>query len=140
MTYNSSNYSMCNVSAGSAGAANASACPFYVNDTEWPLEKIVSMIVPVFFGIIGLIGLMGNALVIIGKWISSTKHSKYSIAQMNGHADPFNQLEYFRSICAKVVTSNRFHISKIHETNFPISQWSQPTSKCDQQPIYWSLI
>lgn len=63
---------MCNTSAGSI--ANLSACPFYVNDTEWPLERIVSMIVPVFFGIIGLIGLMGNALVIIGKWILNFKH------------------------------------------------------------------
>lgn len=35
-------------------------------DTEWPLERVVSMVVPVCFGIIGLGGLMGNALVILG--------------------------------------------------------------------------
>lgn len=65
MTYNSTNYSMCNSSAGVA--ADASACAVNGTETDWPLERIVSMIVPVFFGIIGLIGLMGNALVIIGK-------------------------------------------------------------------------
>lgn len=36
-------------------------------ESEWPLERVVSTVVPVFFGIIGLIGLMGNALVIVGK-------------------------------------------------------------------------
>lgn len=34
---------------------------------NWPLERIVSIIVPVFFGIIGFAGLLGNALVILGK-------------------------------------------------------------------------
>lgn len=33
----------------------------------WPLERVVSIIVPVFFGIIGFAGLLGNALVILGK-------------------------------------------------------------------------
>ena len=32
------------------------------------IEKIVSMMVPVFFGIIGLAGLIGNGLVVLGKW------------------------------------------------------------------------
>lgn len=60
---------MCNTSAAAIGNnVNLSACPYFVNDTEWPLERIVSMVVPVFFGIIGLIGLMGNALVIIGEF------------------------------------------------------------------------
>lgn len=68
MTHNISNISMCNSSGATTGNANLSACPFYTNDTEWPLERIVSMVVPVFFGIIGLIGLMGNALVIIGEF------------------------------------------------------------------------
>ncbi|XP_055374801.1 allatostatin-A receptor [Condylostylus longicornis] len=31
----------------------------------WSVEKVVSMVVPVFFGIIGLAGLLGNALVIL---------------------------------------------------------------------------
>lgn len=34
---------------------------------DWPLERVVSIIVPFFFGVIGLAGLLGNALVIIGK-------------------------------------------------------------------------
>lgn len=36
-------------------------------DVEWPLERVVSTIVPVFFGIIGFAGLLGNALVILGE-------------------------------------------------------------------------
>lgn len=31
------------------------------------IERIVSMMVPVFFGFIGLAGLLGNSLVVIGK-------------------------------------------------------------------------
>lgn len=41
-------------------------------ESEWPLERVVSTLVPVFFGIIGLAGLLGNALVVLGKnllWI-----------------------------------------------------------------------
>ncbi|KAM7347824.1 allatostatin A receptor 1 [Cochliomyia hominivorax] len=34
-------------------------------DVEWPIERVVSTIVPVFFGIIGFAGLLGNALVIL---------------------------------------------------------------------------
>lgn len=37
------------------------------------LERIVSTIVPVFFGIIGFAGLLGNGLVILGKWQASLK-------------------------------------------------------------------
>lgn len=37
-------------------------------DVEWPLERVVSTIVPVFFGIIGFAGLLGNALVILGEY------------------------------------------------------------------------
>lgn len=79
MTYNSvSNFTMC--TSTSALATNLTCPPNagggggggvggnYINETgDWPLERVVSMVVPVFFGIIGLIGLMGNALVIIGK-------------------------------------------------------------------------
>lgn len=42
----------------------------YGIESEWPLERVVSMVVPVFFGIIGLCGLLGNALVIIGKSVT----------------------------------------------------------------------
>lgn len=38
-------------------------------DTDWPMERVVSMVVPVFFGIIGLAGLVGNALVILGECV-----------------------------------------------------------------------
>lgn len=38
------------------------------NETEeWPMETTVRIVVPLFFGIIGLAGLLGNALVIIGE-------------------------------------------------------------------------
>lgn len=74
MTYNSaSNLTMC--TGTNAMAANLTCQPNvggaggggFLNETEWSLERVVSMVVPVFFGIIGLIGLMGNALVVIGK-------------------------------------------------------------------------
>lgn len=38
-----------------------------MQESEWPLERVVSTLVPVFFGIIGLAGLLGNALVVLGK-------------------------------------------------------------------------
>lgn len=39
------------------------------NDTgeEWGMEQTVRIVVPMFFGVIGLAGLLGNALVIVGK-------------------------------------------------------------------------
>lgn len=37
-------------------------------EEDWPLERVVSMVVPVFFGLIGLAGLLGNALVVVGKF------------------------------------------------------------------------
>lgn len=37
-----------------------------IND-NWPMERVVSMVVPVIFGIIGLLGFVGNVLVIVGK-------------------------------------------------------------------------
>lgn len=68
MTHNGSNYTSCNISAAMASNISCNTTAGYGNDTtDWPLERVVSMVVPVFFGIIGLIGLMGNALVIIGK-------------------------------------------------------------------------
>lgn len=68
MTHNSSNFTMCNTSAMASNALCNTT--YYVNESiDWPLERIVSMVVPVFFGIIGLIGLMGNALVIIGECV-----------------------------------------------------------------------
>lgn len=36
---------------------------------EWPLERVVSAVVPLFFGIIGLAGLLGNVLVVLGEFI-----------------------------------------------------------------------
>lgn len=38
-----------------------------VVEEDWPLERVVSMVVPLFFGLIGLGGLLGNVLVVIGK-------------------------------------------------------------------------
>lgn len=38
-------------------------------DTDWPLEAVVSIVVPFFFGMIGLAGLLGNALVVLGEFL-----------------------------------------------------------------------
>lgn len=37
-------------------------------DEDWPLERVVSMVVPVCFGVIGLAGLLGNILVVVGEY------------------------------------------------------------------------
>lgn len=37
-------------------------------EEDWPMERVVSAVVPLFFGVIGLAGLLGNALVIVGKF------------------------------------------------------------------------
>lgn len=37
-------------------------------DEGWPLERMVSTVVPVFFGAIGTAGFLGNLLVVIGKY------------------------------------------------------------------------
>lgn len=76
-------YNVCNgtekpVPANSCVEANITAS--YGIESEWPLERVVSMVVPVFFGIIGLCGLLGNALVIIGK---SIKLIQYHLRQDN---------------------------------------------------------
>lgn len=42
-------------------------------DEDWPMERVVSAVVPVFFGVIGLAGLLGNALVIVGKLTQEVK-------------------------------------------------------------------
>lgn len=41
------------------------------NTTEWEdeAENVVSLVVPFFFGLIGLAGLIGNALVLLGLYI-----------------------------------------------------------------------
>lgn len=62
---------MCNESTNATALrmCEEAALRLQLNETtEWPLERVVSIIVPVFFGIIGLIGLMGNALVILGNF------------------------------------------------------------------------
>lgn len=46
----------------------------YEDDESKALQRVVSWVVPLFFGIIGLAGLLGNALVVIGEysfWIMS---------------------------------------------------------------------
>lgn len=37
-------------------------------EEDWPLERVVSMVVPVFFGLIGLGGFLGNVLVVVGEY------------------------------------------------------------------------
>lgn len=46
---------------------NESALSRPVVEEDWPLERVVSMVVPLFFGLIGLGGLLGNVLVVVGK-------------------------------------------------------------------------
>uniref|UniRef100_A0A1B0BQ99 G-protein coupled receptors family 1 profile domain-containing protein n=1 Tax=Glossina palpalis gambiensis TaxID=67801 RepID=A0A1B0BQ99_9MUSC len=46
------------------------------DDDTWPLERIISAIVPIFFGIIGFAGLLGNALVILGKYCKIIAHAE----------------------------------------------------------------
>lgn len=35
--------------------------------SSWSLEQVVSFVVPIFFGIVAICGLIGNALVILGE-------------------------------------------------------------------------
>lgn len=37
-------------------------------EDEWPLERVVSLVVPFCFGLIGLVGLVGNGLVVVGEY------------------------------------------------------------------------
>lgn len=76
-------YNVCNgtekpVPANSCVEANITVS--YGIESDWPLERVVSMVVPVFFGIIGLCGLLGNALVIIGRSIKFIqRHSRQNV-------------------------------------------------------------
>lgn len=59
-------YDFCN--GNLSAKCNESVLPRPVVDEDWPLERVVSMVVPVFFGLIGLGGLLGNVLVVVGKF------------------------------------------------------------------------
>lgn len=88
-------------------------------ESEWPLERVVSTVVPVFFGIIGLIGLMGNALVIVGKcgfWrnqyalgrmetAAPSLFIKSTVANGNGHEITF--IIHFFPIFMQTHTKNK---------------------------------
>ncbi|KAM8720456.1 hypothetical protein ACLKA7_006494 [Drosophila subpalustris] len=71
---NSSNYIAASTSSSSSSLEhlNSSMLPDNLLEPDlerdgdsWPLERVVSTIVPVFFGIIGFAGLLGNVLVIL---------------------------------------------------------------------------
>ncbi|XP_030380841.1 allatostatin-A receptor [Scaptodrosophila lebanonensis] len=49
----------------------------------WPLERVVSTIVPVFFGIIGFAGLLGNALVILVVVVNQQMRSTTNLLIIN---------------------------------------------------------
>ncbi|XP_017872570.1 PREDICTED: allatostatin-A receptor [Drosophila arizonae] len=49
----------------------------------WPLERVVSIIVPVFFGIIGFAGLLGNALVILVVVVNQQMRSTTNLLIIN---------------------------------------------------------
>lgn len=73
---------------------NESARP--VVDEDWPLERVVSMVVPVFFGLIGLCGLLGNVLVVVGKlYITNTDFAlAFSFNKPVAHALAFVIFSY----------------------------------------------
>ncbi|EDV92133.1 allatostatin-A receptor [Drosophila grimshawi] len=50
---------------------------------NWPLERVVSIIVPVFFGIIGFAGLVGNALVILVVVVNQQMRSTTNLLIIN---------------------------------------------------------
>ncbi|CAD7087545.1 unnamed protein product [Hermetia illucens] len=52
-------------------------------DEIWPLERIVSMVVPVFFGLIGLAGLLGNGLVILVVVVNQQMRSTTNLLIIN---------------------------------------------------------
>uniref|UniRef100_A0A1A9ZC48 G-protein coupled receptors family 1 profile domain-containing protein n=1 Tax=Glossina pallidipes TaxID=7398 RepID=A0A1A9ZC48_GLOPL len=54
----------------------------YEDDT-WPLERIISAIVPIFFGIIGFAGLLGNALVILVVMVNQQMRSTTNLLIIN---------------------------------------------------------
>ncbi|XP_064554947.1 allatostatin-A receptor [Drosophila montana] len=53
------------------------------DEDNWPLERIVSIIVPVFFGIIGFAGLLGNALVILVVVVNQQMRSTTNLLIIN---------------------------------------------------------
>lgn len=74
MYYDLCNGTLCHEMQLGDGNGNGSLLPLNGtlmmggNETEeWPMETTVRIVVPLFFGIIGLAGLLGNALVIIGE-------------------------------------------------------------------------
>lgn len=55
--------------SGAGADANFTLPPDNLLDFEFdPLERVVSAIVPAFFGVIGVAGLLGNVLVIFGEY------------------------------------------------------------------------
>lgn len=59
-------YDLCN--SNLSVKCNQSALARPIAEEDWPLERVVSMVVPVFFSLIGLAGLLGNVLVVVGKF------------------------------------------------------------------------
>ncbi len=59
-------YDFCNGTLSTK--CNESALARATVEEDWPLERVVSMVVPLFFGLIGLGGLLGNVLVVVGKF------------------------------------------------------------------------
>ncbi|KAL9885482.1 allatostatin A receptor 1 isoform 1-T2 [Glossina fuscipes fuscipes] len=53
------------------------------DDDTWPLERIISAIVPIFFGIIGFAGLLGNALVILVVMVNQQMRSTTNLLIIN---------------------------------------------------------
>uniref|UniRef100_A0A1A9WV99 G-protein coupled receptors family 1 profile domain-containing protein n=1 Tax=Glossina brevipalpis TaxID=37001 RepID=A0A1A9WV99_9MUSC len=53
------------------------------DDNTWPLERIISAIVPIFFGIIGFAGLLGNALVILVVMVNKQMRSTTNLLIIN---------------------------------------------------------
>jgi 7 transmembrane receptor (rhodopsin family) len=100
-----------------------------MEDEQWPVERIVSLVVPFCFGIIGLAGLLGNALVVMGKClslyafgISRFTHLKIElfISKLNGLSSHQNVLSLYYMPSYIVVASIK-HLAESNyvKINFP---------------------
>ncbi|KAL7744057.1 hypothetical protein ACLKA6_001281 [Drosophila palustris] len=106
---NSSNYIAASTSSSSSSSSsslehlNSSMLPDNLLEPDlerdgdnWPLERVVSTIVPVFFGIIGFAGLLGNVLVILAPrhtvLVKATAHCSRNSGSITVVAFGFSQI------------------------------------------------
>lgn len=105
MTQNTTFYDLC--------YTNVTLCK---TESEWPLERVVSTVVPVFFGIIGLIGFMGNLLVIVGKLMYYNKKTKKPRERECAAIMAKNLIQFFLSMAGHKI----FPMAIYYEIKFAI--------------------